>query len=148
MSCRVAIANSDAGKAISNKCDSSSCMAGSKEVSIVLAVAENGANAFTIRASSNFGAVIADVLGAAIVAVDGEVKTMVSLLDGCPDSRSAPAGSVVDKHDIEEDSVEESKSLDFHAVAWTNWSSRIESIKRKFCIVLPDAAWGPRPPTH
>lgn len=41
-------------------------------------------------------------------------------------ARSAAAGSVGDKHDIEEDSVDESKSLDLHAVAWSNWSLRVQ----------------------
>lgn len=47
-----------------------------------MAVAESGGSAFTIRAISNLGAVMADVNGAAMVAVDGEVKTIVSLFSG------------------------------------------------------------------
>lgn len=105
---------------------------------MVIAVAEGGGSAFTIRASSNLGAAIADVDGAAIVTVDGEVKAMVSLFVGCPDARSAAAGTVVEKHELEVDSVDESKSLDFHAVARSNKSVQRKSI----CLRSPPMVTG------
>lgn len=105
---------------------------------MVIAVAEGGGSAFTIRASSNFGAAIADVDGAAIVTVDGEVKAMVSLFVGCPDARSAAAGTVVEKHELEVDSVDESKSFDFHAVARSNKSVQRKSI----CLRSPPDGYG------
>lgn len=82
----------NAGWAISNKEWSHSENTGGMVVSRVLAVAENGGVAFTIRIISNFVVVIADFPGSAMVAGDGEVSTIVIILDGYSVRRNAHRG--------------------------------------------------------